>query len=324
MADELPPRSLPAPFDGMLRARRPTGIVMALVVVVLSGIVLSLPAIAQAIAFAADAIATGVRPDRAALVAAFGGPGGTLLGLFSFALAALLILLWVRVKERRPISSLGFAGGARRATGQALRGAALALAMMLVCVIVPVVSGDAALTWTAPRLGIAGIGFVLLMLLGFLLQGSTEELVTRGFLSQAVARRWGLIAAAAVQTVVFAALHGANTGMGVLPFVNLLLFALFAFGVALSDGALWGICAFHGVWNWAQGNLFGVAVSGNAAGDSVFGFIPADGSAALLTGGAFGIEGSIVTTLVYLAGIGLVLARLRRSRRGALPLPLPA
>ena len=38
--------------------------------------------------------------------------------------------------------------------------------------------------------------------------------------------------------------------------INLLLFAVFASFMSFSDGSLWGVCAMHGAWNWAQGNLF--------------------------------------------------------------------
>jgi hypothetical protein len=61
----------------------------------------------------------------------------------------------------------------------------------------------------------------------------------------------------------------------------------------------------HGAWNWTQGNFFGVAVSGQQVSDSVFTFTANPGSADLITGGAFGIEGSLVCTLVYAVGIAI-------------------
>lgn len=119
--------------------------------------------------------------------------------------------------------------------------------------------------------------------------------------------------AVVVQAVFFTLAHGMNPGIGLMPIVNLLLFALFASMYSLAEGGLWGVCAMHGIWNWAQGNLFGAAVSGNAV-DSLFAHAPRTDASELLTGGTFGIEGSIITTVVY-AVAAFVAWRGFRARR---------
>jgi len=43
---------------------------------------------------------------------------------------------------------------------------------------------------------------------------------------------------------------------------NLALYGLFAALYALREGGIWGISAQHTAWNWAQGNIFGLQVSG--------------------------------------------------------------
>lgn len=298
---------LPAPTSGMLLAKRPTGVTMAFVALLIAIALQSIPTIVQTYAARAAGEQT----------ASFGfGRFEGALSLFTFGIALLWLWLWVAAKERRRFSTLGFE---RRGKGvrQAARGFGIGVAMIAVCVLVPVATGQARLEWALPDL--AGWWFVALMLFGFLLQGSTEEILTRGYLTQAVARRWGLLVAVIVQAVFFTLLHGMNPGMGVVPIVNLLAFALFASLFSLAEGSLWGICAMHGAWNWAQGNLFGVAVSGTEVQDSVLGYAAEPGSNDLLTGGAFGVEGSLVTTLVY--GVGIAIAwrafRKRRTAEGA-------
>lgn len=296
----VPSRSLPDPIAGVLEARRPTGIVLGIVITLAAIFATGALPVINAIV---RGIALGLDGGRPTIAFDTGTRGDLLLSLGSFAFGAALIFIWVRLKERRRVATLGFTapGGAKPVAAQALRGAGAALLMITVCVLVPVIVGGATLAWRGPELDTSALGFIALMLCGFLLQGSTEEIVTRGYLTQIIAARWGLTAAVIAQAVLFSAIHGANPGMGAMPVINLVLFAVFATMLTLADGSLWGVCAFHGVWNWAQGGLYGVAVSGSNVGESVFGYTPTPGSHALLTGGDFGLEGSLVTTALYAA-----------------------
>lgn len=285
--------NLPAPTAGMLQAQRPTGIVMAFVVLFIALVAQSLPALVQATTEAVDAAVNGTVYSYSGV--SFDNANASIT-LFSFGLGILWIWFWMAVKERRSFATLGF-----QSLSQGLRlggrGVLIGIIMMAVCVLVPVITGQATLQWASPD-GTAFM-FMAIMLLGFLVQGSTEEILTRGYLTQAVARRWGLLAGVIVQAVFFAALHGVNPGIGFLPVVNLILFAVFASLMSLAEGSLWGVCAMHGAWNWAQGNLFGVAVSGNPVEAAMMHYEATPGSSDLLTGGTFGIEGSLVTTALY-------------------------
>ena len=292
--------NLPAPTGGMLLAKRPTGIIMAFVVLLLANIAMSVPKLTEVIIAAVNAVRSG-EAFTAADYVGFDREGGV-LAVFSFALATGFVWFWMAVKERRRFATIGFTSP-REGLRLAGRGWLIGAAMMAVCVLVPVITGQAQMAWASPDA--SGWGFIAIMLIGFVVQGSTEEILTRGYLTQAVARRWGLVAAVIAQAAFFALMHGMNPGMGPLPVINLALFAVFGSFMSLSEGGLWGICAMHGAWNWAQGNLFGVAVSGQQVSDSFFTFTANPGSADLITGGAFGIEGSLVCTLVYAVGIAI-------------------
>jgi len=301
--------NLPAPTGGMLLAKRPTGIIMAIVVLLLANIVMSVPKLTEVIIAAVNAVLNG-EPFNAEAYAGFNRESG-LVALFSFALASGFIWFWMAVKERRRFATLGFTAP-REGLRLAGRGLLIGIGMMAVCVLVPLATGQAQMAWASPDA--SGWGFIAIMLIGFIVQGSTEEILTRGYLTQAVARRWGLVAAVIAQAAFFALMHGMNPGMGPLPVINLVLFAIFGSFMSLSEGGLWGICAMHGAWNWAQGNLFGVAVSGQQVSDSFFTFSANPGSADLLTGGAFGIEGSLVCTLVYAVGIAIFWSAWKKRR----------
>ena len=75
---------------------------------------------------------------------------------------------------------------------------------------------------------------------------------------------------------------------------------------------VWGVAGIHGAWNFAQGNLFGILVSGQPSGTSLMTFLP-QGNQAWLSGGSFGIEGSIMTSLVLLLLIVYLANQLKKE-----------
>ena len=81
----------------------------------------------------------------------------------------------------------------------------------------------------------------------------------------------------------------------------------------LKTDNIWGVAALHGAWNFAQGNLVGVSVSGQNAGASLLHFQARSGLPDWLSGGAFGLEGNIVTCLVLLVGIIILRLQLKKK-----------
>ena len=162
-----------------------------------------------------------------------------------------------------------------------------------------------------PRLLITG----LLIFCGWMVQGGAEETVTRGFLLPILGVRYGTLVGIGVSSLVFTLLHLLNPGISVLALLNLILFSLFAALFALFEGGLWGIAALHGMWNWAQGSLFGLQVSGMESNDLSFFQFTTTGPD-WLTGGDFGPEGGIAVTFIYLGAIGaLILVHRQRQER---------
>ena len=62
-------------------------------------------------------------------------------------------------------------------------------------------------------------------------------------------------------------------------------------------GRLWVPIGLHLAWNFAQGSLFGAAVSGGDLGGSVAHSTARDAAGAWLTGGTFGPEASVLALL---------------------------
>lgn len=158
-----------------------------------------------------------------------------------------------------------------------------------------------------------GLGLELLS--GFLLfigVAVNEELFARGYLQGLVKAQFGGRAAVAVSTLFFALLHSFNPGMwsSPMPFINLLLAGLL-FGLSRElSGGLWMPIGLHLSWNFIQGCVFGFQVSGTPMPSIVQAH--AQGSE-LLSGGSFGAEGSLVTTVILLLGMAGLSAYYKKS-----------
>lgn len=137
---------------------------------------------------------------------------------------------------------------------------------------------------------------------GWVIQGFSEELLCRGYLMVSLGKRYPAYVAVTVNSLVFALFHSLNPGLSLLAVINLFLFGIFASLVFLVSENIWLIAAFHTIWNMSQGNIYGVLVSGSPVITSVVSceMVP---DKDFITGGAFGLEGGICVTSVYLAGI---------------------
>lgn len=224
----------------------------------------------------------------------------------AFGLMFVLLWAWLKWYERRPFWTLGFTRPG--APLKYARGFALGLLLFALSVAGPGAFG----LFSIESVSSAALGGVLIMVLGWVVQGAGEEVVTRGWLLNVIGARYRPWAGVAVSTLVFATLHGLNPDIGPLPLFNLFLFGLFAALYMLWEDGLWGIAAFHSAWNWAQGNVLGLQVSGNEAG-ATFLQVRALPGADLITGGGFGPEGGLAVTVVLLAAVGVVAVLLARK-----------
>ena len=156
------------------------------------------------------------------------------------------------------------------------------------------------------------IGMILLYLLGFFVQGMSEEFIFRGYLLTTVGGYHAVWIAVAVNSVAFSMAHVFNPGFDVLPCINLVLFGVFASFYMICTGDIWGVCGIHSMWNFMQGHFYGISVSGTGDTESVF-RTTSQTPHGWLSGGEFGIEGSIFTTLILTAGIAVIFLKMKKD-----------
>ena len=145
-------------------------------------------------------------------------------------------------------------------------------------------------------------------------QGATEEIMMRGYMMPRVAARFGLPFAIFFSSMCFSLMHAFNAGFSFLALFNLAFIAAFFAVFAYRSGHIYTVCAMHTVWNFCQGNLFGLEVSGNSGSASILSSSYTEKAGKLLSGGDFGPEGGLcVTIVIAVAFVVLILATKRRN-----------
>jgi len=139
-----------------------------------------------------------------------------------------------------------------------------------------------------------------------------EELFFRSFLFYLLLEsfrhlRKELISKALISSVVISLLFGlahyTNESATVLSTVNLAIDGVMLAIPFLITGRLGMSIGIHFSWNLLQGAVFGAGVSGNLAKVSVVQILMPDN---LLTGGAFGPEGSVLVFLLDIIAVGII------------------
>jgi len=130
-----------------------------------------------------------------------------------------------------------------------------------------------------------------------------EEALFRGYILQTFVRSGLAWPAIIITSVAFGAVHLGNPNANWISSVNTALAGIW-FGVAyLKTRDLWFPTGLHLAWNWTQGSIFGVEVSGLTDIVKQPLLRESDIGPVWLTGGEYGIEGGIATTVALIISI---------------------
>ena len=196
---------------------------------------------------------------------------------------------YVRLVERREPDELGLAGALRELVGGILFGA------LLFCLVIGILAA----------LGLYSVGglnhpsTLVLSLSVSMISGFVEEVLFRGVLYRIVEESLGTWVALGISAALFGLLHMGNPNatiggaLAIAVEAGVLLAAAYAY-----TRRLWLPIGIHFAWNFVQGGVFGVAVSGNEIPGLLQGRLTGP---EWLSGGAFGAEASVVAVVLCLA-----------------------
>ncbi|WBS02139.1 CPBP family intramembrane metalloprotease [Pseudoduganella sp. SL102] len=228
-----------------------------------------------------------------------------------FLLAAAAIVagyrFYVRKIEQREVTELALPG----ARAELLNGLGIGALLMLACS-VPLLAGGV-YTYT----GLAHWSVVLKPLPEQVFVAFMEEILFRAVLFRLLEKAWGTSIALAVSSLVFAAAHLPSEHISMVG-----VLATVAASAALSAGyiatrRLRVPIGMHFAWNYLFDAVLSIPVSGHAA----RGWIQVTASGPeWLSGGAYGIEGSVITIVAW-GGAAIVLLLAARRKGQWLPRP---
>ncbi|SFK60390.1 hypothetical protein SAMN04487950_0130 [Halogranum rubrum] len=255
-------------------------------------------------------ILTAVVVYQAVGVAVFGflGVGPTppvalqfVAGLVATVVAVAGYVAYVHWVESRGVSEFGRRGAVREFALGTVLGAAL-------------FSTAIAIVWAAGGYTITETNswqLVVPLITGALFFATLEELVYRGVVLRLVELPFGTWAGLAVSALAFAAFHVVATpNVTLWTGLSVFLAGLLLGGAYVYTRRLWFPIALHAAWNFVQGGVFGIAVSGDEAGLGLF--VGTTSGPTWLSGGDYGLEGSAVVVGVVLLATMVVLRQARQ------------
>lgn len=176
-----------------------------------------------------------------------------------------------------------------------------------------------AVVGTAAMLGVYRItgpgsssGFVLALISTAIMPGFMEELLFRGILFRWIEEFAGSWAALAITAALFGLAHIMNANATWFSSFAIALEAgLLLGGAYMLTRSLWLPIGLHAAWNFTQGEIFGVPVSGGAAQGLVKSALTGPD---ILSGGSFGLEASVIAMVIATAaGVWFVWAAVRQG-----------
>lgn len=226
--------------------------------------------------------------------------------LFSTVFIAAVCLLFCRFIEKRSFKSMGV--HRKNCVKLYILGMLLGMAAFSAVVGISLMTGAV----FCSGVGISSPAIYVLICAGWIIQGAEEEIMCRGYLMTTLSAKMPIWAAVLVNSAFFSLLHIMNPGVTVLALINILLVGVMLSLLAIRCNSLIPSCALHSVWNWAQGNFYGLPVSGMQSGPSVFRFEIVS-NMELWTGGSFGLESGLGATIVTAVTIAALLLIPRRQ-----------
>lgn len=180
----------------------------------------------------------------------------------------------------------------RRLIPHTLLGLLVSFIFMVLVVSTIVATGSATVYWKGFW---AEKQFSVFMM--FLAVAVGEEMIFRGVIFRWIDERWNTWVALLLSAILFGWIHISNDNASWWSSFAIAIEAGLLLGAAYKwSGTLWVPIGIHWAWNYTQGNIFGLAVSGNNAGETMLTTIV--NGPDIITGGAFGPEASIISVIL--------------------------
>jgi len=234
------------------------------------------------------------------------GQLASLLPFYGYILFSAVAILYCKLVEKRSLQDVGLTG---RGTDY-LSGIGMAVVMLVLVVLTCLVTGSVSFIGINRNVSIKGL---LLWGLAYIIQGSEEEILCRGFLMNTLKKKISVPMAVFVSSTAFVVPHLIMTSIldlgpvySLIGVVNLYLVSVLFSIIVLWRKNIWISCGLHAAWNYVLNVIFGLTVSGNDAKmDGLF--MLKINKLNIINGSEYGLEAGIATTVITIITIFVIL-----------------
>lgn len=219
----------------------------------------------------------------------------TLIMYYGYVIVIFVILLYWKLIEKKSLSEIGLTNHI----------GSYFIGMLTAVLTLSIIIGMITLTGNIEYHGIFERKNILLLVLfggGFIIQGTMEELLCRGFLFYTLKDKISLPVAVTISTIMFiiphwSSLFAGETIYGVIGIINLILISLIFSLLTICFQNLWAACGLHSFWNFILSSILGLNLSGNDKNTTAIFNMQSVGNN-IWNGSIYGIEASVITTLI--------------------------
>ena len=227
----------------------------------------------------------------------------TLITYYGYLVVIGITLLYWKVIEKKPLSAMGMT----KQFGNYFIGIGAGVLLLAISVITIIMTGGIIYQGVFENINIL---VILLFIGGFIVQGATEEILCRGMVLYALKGKISLAAAIAVSTTLFiiphwSSLFAGETVYGIIGVLNLVLISLLFSLFTIRIKSIWAACGLHSFWNAILYSVLGLNLSGNDEAVSAIFNLQSVGDN-IWNGSMYGIEASIITTIVLALAVVLI------------------
>lgn len=237
----------------------------------------------------------------------------TLIAYYGYIVMFGIALLYWKLIEKKTLSKMGLT----KRFGNYFIGAVIGVILLAVSVFAIVLTGNIEYQGF---FGNADIMMILLLVGGFIVQGATEEILCRGIVMHTLKERTPTWFAIAVSTILFiiphwSSLFEGDTIFGIIGVANLMLISIIFSQLTICFKSIWVACGLHSFWNAILYCILGLNLSGNEETVTAIFNMQSVGKN-IWNGGVYGIEASLITTVVLAFAAILIMVIGRKHVKG--------
>lgn len=227
----------------------------------------------------------------------------TLIMYYGYIIMASVALLYWKLIEKKSLSEMGLT----KHFGNYFIGAIIGVILLALSVVAIVLTGNIKYHGIFENVDII---MILLLFGGFIIQGATEEILCRGIVLHTLKEKTSIGIAIAVSTILFiiphwSSLFAGDIIYGVIGVANLVLISVIFSLLTIDFKSIWAACGLHSFWNAILYSVLGLNLSGkDEKVASIFNMQSVGKN--IWNGGEYGIEASIITTVVLAFAVALL------------------